>query len=1037
MQPSTTSVSHLTQECVSKFEHLMQNGSIDNESLQGRWADFNLWADGVGAMAKLGASLDSRFRSRPDDLDLVKSILSMLADFLDEYSDGLIDGGSTDEGFTHIDSCIKNLAMIGVAIRRTGKASRSRRADQSFNPDKHQSFRRHLECIVLLRPKDDRASNEQPSVDQPRLELLDISRVNELVASRMDELGSSKLNELQKRLVEANLRRRHRFLLAQKRSQHAREVKATEKRLDIIKEPTSESRLEEINSSNQTDLVILPPGPSKSQIKEHAPPPTLAGFSTASTAEGTLRYNLTRRYQSAPTVARSQISLIAAETEFPKPPLPFSDRLIYKCPCCCQSLPSEEFTDSKRWRQHLIDDLCPYTCIAEYCPTPHLLFATRKAWETHIEKDHPPQWQCPLCDEMDVIFPIKEDIIDHIQTQHQEELSSHDLSSLVSWSAVQSMGILSCPLCSSHGPRDSPELVDHVVRHAYEFALRALPWTSLPLDDLNKPIGIYSLPEKSANAESLEKWIDEAFGGAVCENPDSLPLSSFDRADHTVPPISDLTEGNDYFVENPYFEDQESANSSKPQSVQARSSIALSQSSRLDMPADSTIQGEDNDGQMQLLMAVQIGDETIVRQLLDEGVDINSRNDVGRTVLFRAAENGEEAMVKLLLDLGADAQLEDDDGQTPLSRATDQGHEAIIKLLEKNAGIDVNDDFDQKPMVETRKLWDLDIDSISSEYKKVGKDWSAVFNPDINRVLDVDLKYSFNHEGSVLSVNFSHDGRYIATGCKGSAQILDLQTGKRADVLKHGSYKWVRSVCFSPNGQYLATGGEDRLVRVWDIATGTIRHNFSGHQDVISSIDFASDGCTIASGSWDNTVRLWDIVQGTNTFTFTVEDQAFIVAISHDSKFVAAGLGNGKIHVWDITSRVMVGIMSDHKGIIHSIKFSPNGKELVSGSRDGPIKMWEFGDLRGPFPNDLKCARTLDDHKGDVNSVALTPDHKWFLSGSDDKGVQIWDSQTGIPQLLLRGHTDYVMSVACSPQGGYFATGSSDKMVRIWSYNNY
>jgi len=103
-----------------------------------------------------------------------------------------------------------------------------------------------------------------------------------------------------------------------------------------------------------------------------------------------------------------------------------------------------------------------------------------------------------------MVYSAMEDIVDHIQSHHQEALSNHPLSTLVSWSAVQRVGIRSCPLCSSYGPQDSPELVDHVVRHAYEFALRALPWPRLAAEDLNKPVGTYTLPEEKADAERFE-----------------------------------------------------------------------------------------------------------------------------------------------------------------------------------------------------------------------------------------------------------------------------------------------------------------------------------------------------------------------------------------------------------------------------------------------------------------------------------------------------------------------------------------------------
>jgi hypothetical protein len=342
-----------------KFNNAMRRakspGALD--PLDSRLADFNLWVENIGAMAKSGASLDSRFRARPDDLALVKNILSMLADFLAEYVDILEEGGLITDALVNIDSSIKNLALIGVAIRRTGKASRSRRANQSFNPDDHHELRRHLECLVLLRPSD----------DLPRLDGVDITNVMEfiqsiptevsksddtiaaklqqLAASRMEEINPSRLNEIQKRLIEANLRRRHNFLLAQKRSRHVREL--ADHRI-----PAEEQQLDETprQSSKTVPLARGLAFGLKNQQSERDAPATVTGFSTASTAEGTLQFNLARKRQPTPTIARSQISFIAANTEFPKPTSFFPHQLVFRCPCCCQSLPSEEFTSPSRWK---------------------------------------------------------------------------------------------------------------------------------------------------------------------------------------------------------------------------------------------------------------------------------------------------------------------------------------------------------------------------------------------------------------------------------------------------------------------------------------------------------------------------------------------------------------------------------------------------------------------------------------------------------------------------------------------------------------
>ncbi|KLU91872.1 hypothetical protein MAPG_10821 [Magnaporthiopsis poae ATCC 64411] len=526
------SILDLAKACASKFNKAStsQTTPSSKERLGNRLADFSLWADGVGATAKPGLSLDSRLRSRPSDLAIVKNILLMLSDSLDHLADLSEKGQNTDDGIQNVDSAIRNLALVGVAIRRTGKASRSRKADRTFDPDEHQELRKHLECVLLLRPTEKGRHSE--------------------------ELDPSTLSALQRRLIDANLRRRHQFLLAQRRSRdqkkaHRHHPAALEVQPSVDDTLGKDER--PVYSRNpEGGSRDHPPMPS-AKGKGPLLAPSISGLSRASTAEGTLKFAPNKPY--TPKATKTQITLIASDAEFPEPPVIPEDRKIFQCPCCCQSLQVETFKDPKLWKQHIVEDLCPYTCIAEDCPTPQLLFCTRREWEVHVKKSHLPRWQCPFCDdEDDAKQPSMEAMTIHLQSDHRNELSDNSLSTLLSWSAVQTMGIKTCPFCSDYAPEDAPDLVDHVLREAYGFALRALPWPK-PVDhDLNKHPGAFKLPDKGDDESPLGRWIRET--APEDENAVGLKLCHYDRADHSEP-IS-LDEYTDYFDDCGYFAEAES-----------------------------------------------------------------------------------------------------------------------------------------------------------------------------------------------------------------------------------------------------------------------------------------------------------------------------------------------------------------------------------------------------------------------------------------------------------------------------------------------
>jgi len=176
----------------------------------------------------------------------------------------------------------------------------------------------------------------------------------------------------------------------------------------------------------------------------------------------------------------------------------------------------------------------------------------------------------------------------HFQTVHKQELAEHSLSSLLSWAAVQKMGVDSCPLCSSCGPEDSPELVDHVLRHAFEFALRALPWPRPIVHDLNVPPGNFNLPEDLERARDLERWITDAVHEGV--GTPELALCDYDGADHSVPEPTNVSEYSDYFVAHSYFDDRSEDKSSRPQGDRSIASQQWTEQSEQSISSnDSTV----------------------------------------------------------------------------------------------------------------------------------------------------------------------------------------------------------------------------------------------------------------------------------------------------------------------------------------------------------------------------------------------------------------------------------------------------------------
>ncbi|CCG22760.1 Tup1 transcriptional corepressor [Candida orthopsilosis Co 90-125] len=354
-------------------------------------------------------------------------------------------------------------------------------------------------------------------------------------------------------------------------------------------------------------------------------------------------------------------------------------------------------------------------------------------------------------------------------------------------------------------------------------------------------------------------------------------------------------------------------------------------------------------------------------------------------------------------------------------------------------------------------LQDLDVAKANPDFKKQNLDYYVLYNPAFARDLDVDLIHSLDHSSVVCCVRFSKDGKYIATGCNKTTQVFNVETGelvakliddssnsetKEEDTPSSNGDLYIRSVCFSPDGKLLATGAEDRLIRIWDLTTKRIIKVLRGHEQDIYSLDFFPDGDRLVSGSGDRSVRIWSLRSSQCSLTLSIEDGVTTVAVSPDGKLIAAGSLDRTVRVWDSTTGFLVERLDSgndngngHEDSVYSVAFSNTGNQIASGSLDRTVKLWN---LDGKSDKNSSCEATYIGHKDFVLSVCCTPNNEYILSGSKDRGVIFWDQNSANPLLMLQGHRNSVISVAVSSNlsatEGIFATGSGDCKARIWKW---
>jgi WD40 repeat protein len=154
------------------------------------------------------------------------------------------------------------------------------------------------------------------------------------------------------------------------------------------------------------------------------------------------------------------------------------------------------------------------------------------------------------------------------------------------------------------------------------------------------------------------------------------------------------------------------------------------------------------------------------------------------------------------------------------------------------------------------------------------------------------------------------------------------------------------------------------------------------------------------------------------------KDQVSSVAFSPDGKQIVTGSEDSTVRVWGAVTGDRQNTLAGHTDSVSSVAFSPDSKQIVSGSFDHTVRVWNAvsGD----------CQHSMTGHIKPVTSVAFSPDSKQIVSGSYDGTVRVWDAVSGDPQHTLVGHTNKVISVTFSPDGKHIISRSIDRSAQVW-----
>jgi WD40 repeat protein len=291
------------------------------------------------------------------------------------------------------------------------------------------------------------------------------------------------------------------------------------------------------------------------------------------------------------------------------------------------------------------------------------------------------------------------------------------------------------------------------------------------------------------------------------------------------------------------------------------------------------------------------------------------------------------------------------------------------------------------------------------------------------------LTINSEHTGMVFDLAYSKDGKYIISG--GEDNLVKLWEVRSQKCIRTfpGQGSEILSLCFSGDGKKIASGGIQKI-NIWSTETGALIKSLNGHTARVSSLSFTPDDKQLVSGSHDGKIILWDIETGNKLKEIKRTDGQYIhdIVLTQDGKKLLCASGysrnKGEISLWDLETGKLISRMDTLGKEVMSVSFTPDGKKILSGDCMGKIKLWDL--------QTGNCLKTIDAKFGALlETVSLSPDGKYFAA-CDWWGLnlKIFNIETGIcTQTLKAGNGSSIRAIKFSPDGLIIAANEGNKII--------
>jgi pleiotropic regulator 1 len=242
---------------------------------------------------------------------------------------------------------------------------------------------------------------------------------------------------------------------------------------------------------------------------------------------------------------------------------------------------------------------------------------------------------------------------------------------------------------------------------------------------------------------------------------------------------------------------------------------------------------------------------------------------------------------------------------------------------------------------------------------------------------------------------------------------------------------WVRTIAVDPTNEWFASSGNDRLIKIWDLASGTLKLSLTGHVSTVRGIAISDRHPYLFSVSEDCEVKCWDLEQNMAVRNYHGHlSGVYCCALHPTLNILATGGRDSSVRIWDMRTKQGIFVFGGHTNAVCSLVAQQAEPQFISGSMDRTVRLWDLA--AG------KCGVTLTNHKKSIRAISMHPTEYTFVSCSADNN-KVWRCPKGSFERNITGHSAIVnaCTIREAAQGSsILISGTDNGYLHFWDWKS-